>query len=56
MIHFAGTLGFGDLASLAGDGSLFAATAVDKLEQLQAELQPLAERYWPIRRIWAAAI
>ena len=45
MIHFAGTLGFGDLASLAGDGSLFAATAMEKLERLQAELQPLAERY-----------
>lgn len=45
MIHFAGTLGFGDLASLAEEGSLFAATTVDKLQQLQAELQPLAERY-----------
>ena len=45
MIHFAGTLGFGDLASLAGEGSLFAATTVDKLQQLQAELRPLAERY-----------
>ena len=45
MIHFAGTLGFGDLASLAGDESLFAATATEKLERLQAELQPLAERY-----------
>ena len=45
MIHFAGTLGFRDLASLAGDESLFAATATEKLERLQAELQPLAERY-----------
>ena len=45
MIHFAGTLGFGDLASLAGDESLFAATAMEKLERLQAELQPLSERY-----------
>ena len=45
MIHFAGTLGFRDLASLAEEGSLFAATTVDKLQQLQAELQPLAERY-----------
>ena len=45
MIHFAGTLGFGDLASLAGDESLFAATATEKLERLQAELQSLAERY-----------
>ena len=35
----------GDLASLAGDESLFAATATEKLERLQAELQPLAERY-----------
>lgn len=35
----------GDLASLAEAGSLFAATTVDKLQQLQAELQPLAERY-----------
>lgn len=34
-----------DLASLAGEGSLFAASARDKLEQLQAELLPLAERY-----------
>ena len=45
MIHFAGTLGFGNLASLAGDGSLFAGAARDKLEQLQAELRPLSERY-----------
>ena len=45
MIHFAGMLGFGDLASLAEQGSLFAGAARDKLEQLQAELQPLAERY-----------
>ena len=45
MIHFAGTLGFGDLASLASNDSLFAATAVEKLEQLQAELRPLSERY-----------
>ena len=45
MIHYAGTLGFGNLASLAGDESLFAATATEKLERLQAELQPLAERY-----------
>ena len=45
MIHFAGTLGFGDLASLAIDGSLFAANAVEKLERLQAELLPLSERY-----------
>ena len=35
----------GDLASLAGDESLFAATATEKLERLQAELLPLAERY-----------
>ena len=35
----------GDLASLAGEGSLFAATAVEKLERLQAELLPLSERY-----------
>ncbi len=35
----------GDLASLAEDGSLFAATAMEKLEQLQAELLPLADRY-----------
>ena len=35
----------GDLASLAGDGSLFAATAMEKLERLQAELLPLADRY-----------
>ena len=34
-----------NLASLAGDESLFAATATEKLERLQAELQPLAERY-----------
>lgn len=34
-----------NLASLAEEGSLFAATTVDKLQQLQAELQPLAERY-----------
>lgn len=45
MIHFAGMLGFGDLASLAGADSLFAGAARDKLEQLQAELLPLAERY-----------
>lgn len=35
----------GDLASLASDGSFFAAAAMEKLEQLQVELQPLAERY-----------
>ena len=35
----------GDLASLAEEGSLFAATAMEKLERLQAELQPLSERY-----------
>ena len=35
----------GDLASLAGEGSLFADAARGKLQQLQAELQPLAERY-----------
>ena len=35
----------GDLASLAGEGSLFADAARDKLGRLQAELQPLAERY-----------
>lgn len=35
----------GDLASLAEEGSLFAATAVEKLERLQAELFPLSERY-----------
>ena len=40
-----GILLAGDLASLAEAGSLFAATTVDKLQQLQAELQPLAERY-----------
>ena len=34
-----------DLASLAEEGSLFAATAADKLQQLQSELLPLAERY-----------
>ena len=34
-----------DLASLAEEGSLFAATAMEKLERLQAELQPLSERY-----------
>ena len=34
-----------DLASLAEEGSLFAATAADKLQQLQTKLQPLAERY-----------
>ena len=34
-----------DLASLAGGGSLFADAARDKLGRLQAELQPLAERY-----------
>ena len=45
MIHFAGTLGFGDLASLAGTDSLFAGAAMDKLEQLHAELLPLSERY-----------
>lgn len=45
MIRFAGTRGFGNLASLAEEGSLFAGAARDKLEQLQAELLPLAERY-----------
>lgn len=45
MIHYAGTLGFGNLASLAGEESLFAATAVEKLERLQAELLPLADCY-----------
>ena len=45
MIHFAGTLGFGDLASLSGADSLFADAAKGKLERLQAELLPLAERY-----------
>ena len=40
-----GILLAGDLASLAGDESLFAATATEKLMRLQAELQPLAERY-----------
>ena len=34
-----------NLASLASNDSLFAATAVEKLERLQAELLPLAERY-----------
>ena len=34
-----------DLASLAGEGSLFADAARDKLGRLQAELLPLAERY-----------
>ncbi len=33
------------LASLAGEGSLFADAARGKLQQLQAELQPLADRY-----------
>ena len=40
-----GTLGFGNLASPAGEESLFAATAVEKLERLQAELLPLADCY-----------
>lgn len=40
-----GILLAGDLASLAIDGSLFAANAVEKLERLQAELLPLSERY-----------
>ena len=35
----------GDLASLAGSDSLFAVPAVEKLERLQYELRPLAERY-----------
>ena len=35
----------GDLASLAGSDSLFAVPAIEKLERLRAELQPLAERY-----------
>lgn len=40
-----GILLAGDLASLAGEGSLFADAARGKLQQLQAELQPLADRY-----------
>ena len=35
----------GDLASLAGDGTVFASGAREKLEQLRAELEPLARRY-----------
>ena len=35
----------GDLASLAIDGSIFAATAAEKLTRLQEELEPLAARY-----------
>ena len=35
----------GDLASLASASSLFAASAIEKLERVQAELLPLAERY-----------
>lgn len=49
----------GDLASLAGNDSLFAATAVEKLEQLQAELLPLAESYDVVVAnppLWAAII
>ena len=34
-----------DLASLAGDGTVFASGAREKLEQLRAELEPLARRY-----------
>ena len=35
----------GDLASLAGDGTVFASQAREKLERLHAELEPLARRY-----------
>ena len=34
-----------DLASLAGEGSIFGGSAADKLERLQAELRPLSCRY-----------
>ena len=34
-----------DLASLAGDGTVFASGAREKLEQLRTELDPLARRY-----------
>ena len=35
----------GDLASLAGEGSIFGGSAAEKLERLQAELKPLSCRY-----------
>ncbi len=35
----------GDLASLAGDGTVFASGAREKLEKLRTELDPLARRY-----------
>ena len=35
----------GDLASLAGDGTVFASSTREKLEQLRTELEPLARRY-----------
>ena len=34
-----------DLATLAGEGSIFGGLAARKLEQLQAELEPLSRRY-----------
>ena len=34
-----------DLASLAGEGSIFGGSAAEKLERLQAELEPLSCRY-----------
>ena len=34
-----------DLASLAGEGSIFGGSAAEKLERLQAELEPLSRRY-----------
>ncbi|MBQ3341378.1 MAG: hypothetical protein IJG84_05745, partial [Kiritimatiellae bacterium] len=34
-----------DLASLAGDGTVFASRAREKLGRLHAELEPLARRY-----------
>ena len=34
-----------DLASLAGDGTVFASSTREKLEQLRTELEPLARRY-----------
>ena len=34
-----------DLASLAGEGSIFGGSAAEKLERLQAELKPLSCRY-----------
>ena len=34
-----------DLASLAGEGSIFGGSAAEKLKRLQAELRPLSRRY-----------